>query len=41
MKIKTGIGIDVHRLEPGLDFWLGELNWNMKKGAWPIRMGMC
>ena len=18
-----------------------ELNWNMKKGAWPIRMGMC
>lgn len=23
MKIKTGLGIDVHRLAPGLEFWLG------------------
>ena len=25
MKIKTGIGIDVHRLEAGREFWLGGL----------------
>ena len=41
MKIKTGIGIDVHRLEPGLDFWLGGIKLEHEKGVWPIRMGMC
>ena len=25
MKIKTGIGIDVHRLEAGREFWLGDI----------------
>ena len=33
MKIKTGIGIDVHRLEPGLDFWLGGIKLEHEKGC--------
>lgn len=33
MKIKTGIGIDVHRLEPGLDFWLGGIKLQHDKGC--------
>ena len=33
MKIKTGIGIDVHRLEPGLDFWLGGIKLEHENGC--------
>ena len=33
MKIKTGIGIDIHRLEPGLDFWLGGIKLEHEKGC--------
>ena len=33
MKIKTGIGIDVHRLEPGLDLWLGGIKLEHDKGC--------
>lgn len=33
MKIKTGIGIDVHRLEPGREFWLGGIKIEHDKGA--------
>lgn len=33
MKIKTGIGIDVHRLEPGRDFWLGGIKIEHEKGC--------
>ena len=32
MKIKTGIGFDVHKLEPGLDFWLGGIKIEHEKG---------
>lgn len=33
MKIKTGIGFDVHRLEPGLDLWLGGIRIEHEKGC--------
>ncbi len=33
MKIKTGIGIDVHRFEPGLEFWLGGIRIEHDKGC--------
>ena len=33
MRIKTGIGIDVHRLEEGLDFWLGGIKIEHSKGC--------
>lgn len=33
MKIKTGIGFDVHRLEAGLDFWLGGIKIEHEKGC--------
>ena len=33
MKIKTGIGIDVHRLEPGIPLWLGGLRIEHEKGC--------
>lgn len=33
MKIKTGIGFDVHRLEEGLDFWLGGIRVEHEKGC--------
>ena len=33
MKIKTGIGIDVHRLEAGRDFWLGGIKIAHEKGC--------
>lgn len=33
MKIKTGIGIDVHRLEAGYDFWLGGIKIEHEKGC--------
>lgn len=33
MKIRTGIGFDVHRLEPGLDFWLGGIKIKSDKGC--------
>lgn len=33
MRIKTGIGIDVHRLEEGLDFWLGGIKIEHAKGC--------
>ena len=33
MKIKTGIGIDVHRLEPGREFWLGGIKIEHEKGC--------
>lgn len=33
MKIKTGIGIDVHRLEAGHDFWLGGIKIEHEKGC--------
>ena len=33
MKIKTGIGIDVHRLEPGRPFWLGGIRIEHEKGC--------
>lgn len=33
MKIKTGIGIDVHRLEAGKEFWLGGIKIEHEKGC--------
>lgn len=33
MKIKTGIGIDVHRLEAGREFWLGGIKIEHEKGC--------
>ena len=33
MKIKTGIGFDVHRLEEGLEFWLGGIRVEHEKGC--------
>lgn len=33
MKIKTGIGFDVHRLEDGLDLWLGGIKVEHVKGC--------
>ena len=33
MKIKTGIGIDVHRLEAGREFWLGGIKIGHEKGC--------
>lgn len=33
MKIKTGIGIDVHRLEAGREFWLGGIKIAHEKGC--------
>lgn len=33
MKIKTGIGIDVHRLESGREFWLGGIKIDHDKGC--------
>lgn len=33
MKIKTGIGIDVHRLETGREFWLGGIKIEHEKGC--------
>lgn len=33
MKIKTGIGIDVHRLEAGREFWLGGIRIEHEKGC--------
>ena len=33
MKIKTGIGIDVHRLEVGEEFWLGGIKLEHEKGC--------
>ena len=33
MKIKTGIGIDVHRLEAGREFWLGGIKIGEEKGC--------
>lgn len=33
MKIKTGIGFDVHRLEEGLELWLGGIRIGHEKGC--------
>ena len=33
MKIKTGIGFDVHRLEEGREFWLGGIKVEHEKGC--------
>ena len=33
MKIKTGLGIDVHRLAPGLAFWLGGIRLEHEQGC--------
>lgn len=33
MKIRTGLGYDVHQLKEGHDFWLGGLKINHTKGA--------
>lgn len=33
MKIRTGFGYDVHRLEDGIDFWLGGIKMDYHKGA--------
>ena len=33
MKIKTGIGFDVHRLENGREFWLGGIKVAHEKGC--------
>lgn len=33
MKIKTGIGIDVHQLEAGREFWLGGIRIEHEKGC--------
>ena len=33
MKIKTGIGFDVHRLEAGREFWLGGIKIEHDKGC--------
>jgi 2-C-methyl-D-erythritol 2,4-cyclodiphosphate synthase len=33
MKIRTGFGYDVHRLEEGIEFWLGGVKMDYEKGA--------
>ena len=33
MKIRTGLGYDVHKLETGADFWLGGIKIDHDKGA--------
>lgn len=33
MKIRVGMGFDVHQLEEGRDFWLGGIKLTSKKGA--------
>ncbi len=33
MNIRTGFGYDVHRMEPGHDFWLGGIKLNHTAGA--------
>ena len=33
MKIRTGFGYDVHRLEEGVEFWLGGIKMEYDKGA--------
>jgi len=33
MKIRTGFGYDVHRLEEGIEFWLGGIKMDYHKGA--------
>jgi 2-C-methyl-D-erythritol 2,4-cyclodiphosphate synthase len=33
MKIRVGMGFDVHQLEDGKDFWLGGIKLDSKKGA--------
>lgn len=33
MKIKTGFGVDVHRLEAGRDFWLGGIKLEHERGC--------
>ncbi len=33
MNIRTGFGYDVHRLEEGIEFWLGGIRLNHTKGA--------
>lgn len=33
MKIRTGLGYDVHKLEQGADFWLGGIKIDHDKGA--------
>ncbi len=33
MKIRTGLGYDVHKLEAGADFWLGGIKIDHDKGA--------
>ncbi len=33
MKIKTGIGIDIHQLAPGLDLWIGGIKLEHDKGC--------
>jgi 2-C-methyl-D-erythritol 2,4-cyclodiphosphate synthase len=33
MKIRVGLGYDVHQLEPGRDFWLGGIKIPSSKGA--------
>jgi 2-C-methyl-D-erythritol 2,4-cyclodiphosphate synthase len=33
MKIRVGMGFDVHQLEEGKDFWLGGIKLESKKGA--------
>lgn len=33
MKLRVGLGLDVHRLEEGKDFWLGGIQIDSEKGA--------
>jgi len=33
MKIRIGLGVDVHALQPGIDFWLGGIKIPHEKGA--------
>jgi 2-C-methyl-D-erythritol 2,4-cyclodiphosphate synthase len=33
MKIRTGFGYDVHKLQDGIDFWLGGIKLDYNKGA--------
>jgi 2-C-methyl-D-erythritol 2,4-cyclodiphosphate synthase len=33
MDIRVGFGVDVHRLEPGYDLWLGGIQLESEKGA--------
>ena len=33
MKIRVGMGFDVHQLERGRDFWLGGIKLSSEKGA--------